>query len=75
MNSQQLDFIDLLNIMALVVGVANYSENISQEQLQENLNEVVSDIHRHLEQQDAKLSRILDLLAERGDSHAENGHQ
>lgn len=69
MNSrgEQLSILDAIAIVSFCIGLANYSENVDQSQMQETVNEAVLDIHKHLKQQDEKLSIILDLLSKERD--------
>ena len=57
----------LIGILTFVVGVANYSENIDQSQMQDTVNNAVLDIHKHLKAQDEKLNLVLSLLEKKGD--------
>lgn len=58
----QLSVLDLLGIVSFLLGLANYSENLSQTQFQEELNQAVAEIHQHLQSQDTKIDLILSLL-------------
>ena len=56
---------NLLNAVAMVsfiMSLANYSENLDQSSTQDMLNKVVGDIHKHLQQQDDKIDKIMDIL-------------
>ena len=59
------EFMDILSIFSFVIGLKNYEENIDQSQLQEIAQGIISDIHRHLQEQDDKIDKILELLKER----------
>ena len=68
-NSGQLDFIDILSIASFVIGLMNLEENLTQSDKQELMEELsnkadllLSEIHQHLENQDIKLSSILNKL-------------
>ena len=61
----QLDFLDLISIMSFVIAVINLDENITQSDKQDLLNEfndkaelLLTEIHKHLEEQDSRLSAI-----------------
>ena len=63
-------FIDVLSIMGLCIGLQNLDLNIAQDdldnqtkELDRSLREVVDDIHRHLQEQDEKINRILEVIA------------
>lgn len=65
MEQNNNNFMDILSIFSFVIGLKNYEENIDQSQLQEIAQGIMSDIHRHLQEQDAKIDRILELLEEK----------
>ena len=65
MEQNNNEFMDILSIFSFVIGLKNYEENIDQSQLQEIAQSIMSDIHRHLQEQDDKIDRILGLLNER----------
>ena len=50
-DSKEWGFLDILNILSFVIGVANYDENITQGQLQDMAMRVADDIHQHLQEQ------------------------
>ena len=60
-----LSILDALTIVSFLVSLANYSENVTQSQFQETIQVAMSDIHKHLHQQDEKLDKLLSVL-ERG---------
>lgn len=67
----ELTFLDAIAILSFIVGVENLDMNITQEDMQktedklnQSLQEQVTEIHRHLEDQDAKLEVILHKLEE-----------
>ena len=60
--NEQLSVMDILGVVSFVLGIANYTENLSQTQFQDELNKAVTDIHRHLQIQDDKIDLILAAL-------------
>ena len=71
-NNNQLGFVDILSIMSFVIGLMNLDENLTQndkQELQEDLSRqahlLLDEIHNHLQSQDDKLDKILELLGER----------
>lgn len=67
--NNQLGFLDVLNIASFCIGLMNLNENLTQgdkQELQEDLSKkadkILTEIHKHLETQDAKLDRILEEL-------------
>lgn len=61
--NEQLSVMDILGVVSFVLGLANYTENLSQTQFQDELNKAVTDIHRHLQIQDDKIDLILAALS------------
>ena len=62
----QLTFLDMISIISFCVGLQNLDLNIEQQdldnqtqELDKRLRTVVDDIHRHLQEQDAKLDVLL----------------
>lgn len=53
---------DVLNVAAFIVGMANYGENLSQKAVQKIIDEQTKDIHQHLQEQDEKINKILRIL-------------
>lgn len=68
--NRQLDFLDLLNIMSFCIGLMNLQENVTQgdiqevmQNLSENADRLLTEIHKHLEDQDFKLDKIMEEIA------------
>lgn len=68
-NNGEWTFLDIISIVSFLVGVQNLEMNITQEDMQNTedklnsaLREEVEKIHRHLEDQDAKIDEILNRL-------------
>lgn len=62
MNNNQLNDLDLINSFSTFIGILNYDENLSQSYFNETLQEVITDIHKHLAKQDYKMDKILEEL-------------
>ena len=58
----EFTFIDIVALAGFVVGLQNLDENIDQNQLSEQLNRVLAEVHSHLEEQDRKIDKILEVL-------------
>lgn len=56
----EITFLDILGIMSFLIGVQNLDLNITQDDMQY----VLSDVHKHLQQQDEKIDKILEELEE-----------
>lgn len=68
-NNGQIDFLDLISIMSFVIALMNLDENMTQgdkQDIQHDLADkadlLLNGIHAHLEEQDIKLSQILEEL-------------
>jgi len=66
----ELTFLDMLSIISFCVGLQNLDLNLAQEdldnqtqELDARLHAVVDDIHRHLQAQDEKIDKILEVLS------------
>lgn len=57
---------DAMAVTSFLLGMANYNENISQNQLQETAKGIIKDIHLHLQEQDDKIDYIISLLEKEG---------
>ena len=65
----QLTMIDVLSIISLLIGVENLDQNLDQNDkqdlqvaLSERADTILSEIHRHLQQQDEKIDKILTII-------------
>ena len=70
MNNKQLTFLDIINLMSFCIGLMNLDENLGQGDKQELLEEfsrkadgLLQEIHSHLADQDKKIDKILEELA------------
>lgn len=66
----EFTFLDMLTIMSFLIGLQNLDANITQndmqkstEKLDKTLKQNVSDIHRHLKEQDKKIDYIMGVLS------------
>lgn len=53
---------DFINLSSFFLTLANYDENLNQTKAQQILDTYVSDIHKHLDEQDKKINDILKML-------------
>lgn len=60
--NEKVDVLDMLSILSFYIGLKNLDENITQNDLQELVNNAIKDIHTHLEEQDKKIDRILEVI-------------
>ena len=71
MNQKQLDFMDIISIMSFCISLANLDENLTQsdkqdltDELNNKMNLALQEIHKHLEEQDNKIDKILEELSD-----------
>lgn len=69
MDEGKQNFFDLLNLMSFVIGLMNLNENLTQgdkQDIMKNLSEksdtILKEIHSHLEKQDEKIDKIIEIL-------------
>lgn len=67
----ELTLLDAISIMSFLIGLQNLDMNVTQtdaQKLQHNLDSntqlIIKEIHRHLEEQDAKMAKTLVKLEE-----------
>ena len=65
----QFTFLDIISLISFCVGLQNLELNITEndineqtQELDKRLHSVVDDIHKHLQEQDAKIDRILEVI-------------
>ena len=68
----QFGFLDIITLLGFIISVENLNQNLSQndkQDLQNDLSEkserILDEIHRHLQDQDEKLNRIMEILNEK----------
>lgn len=59
---EQFTILDAMTIVSFMIGLANYGENVDQSAMSKTVQAAVDDIHRHLADQDEKLSKLLAKL-------------
>lgn len=59
---EQLSFIDLLSILSFCIGLMNLDINITQEDVDNQTQTILNELHGHLEMQDNKLDNIIRRL-------------
>lgn len=59
---EQFTILDAITIVSFMIGLANYGENVDQSAMSKIVQGAVDDIHRHLADQDEKLSKLLTKL-------------
>ncbi len=61
-NREQFTVLDAMTVVSFLIGLANYGENVDQSTMSKTVQAAVDDIHRHLADQDEKLSKLLTKL-------------
>lgn len=68
-DSNNLDFLDIINIVSFAIAIANYNENLNQSDKQELIHkldkqtsELLSKLNAHLERQDKNIDKLLTML-------------
>lgn len=56
------DVLDALAIISFLIGIRNYEENVDQTTVQNAVQTAVDLINEHLESQDAKIEKIIEML-------------
>ena len=62
MQGQNLEFLDVLSFLSFALQVQNQSKIFSISDVQKELHKAVDEIHAHLEIQDDKIDKILEVL-------------
>ena len=60
----EFTFIDIISLISFYVGLENLSSNISQEDVQQVAEGILNEIHSHLQAQDEKIDKIIEVLHE-----------
>lgn len=68
-DSNNLDFLDIINIVSFAIAIANYNENLNQtdkqdliHKLDKQTSELLSQLNAHLERQDENIDKLLTML-------------
>ena len=54
--------LDVMAFIGFLIGVANYQENLTQNDVQDIIKGALRDVHEHLEEQDDKIDHSIELL-------------
>ncbi len=65
----EFTFLDILSIMSFSIAVQNNNllNQRDKKELEDELSSALKEIHEHLQSQDTKINRILQLLEEKND--------
>ena len=53
---------DFIAVVGFLIGVVNYEENVDQTTMQDTVQKAVNLINIHLEEQDNKIDKIIEML-------------
>ena len=66
MNTQnennQFEFLDVITVVSFIMQLQNQSKLFSLHDIQDDNNRISAEIHQHLQQQDEKINKILELI-------------
>ena len=62
MEQQQLDFLDVLSIISFAITIENQNKLIGIQDVQKEVDRALEELHKHLEMQDQKIDKILEVL-------------
>lgn len=60
--NENIELLDILTIISFALQVKNQSKIFGINDVQKELHNIVTEIHQHLEKQDDKIDRIMELL-------------
>lgn len=59
---EQLDFLDVLSIVSFAITMQNQNKLIGIQDVQKEVDRLLEEIHNHLNKQDEKINKILEVL-------------
>lgn len=60
--NENIELLDILTIISFALQVKNQSKIFGINDVQKEFHNIVTEIHQHLEKQDDKIDRIMELL-------------
>ena len=70
--NEQLNFLDILTLISFALQIQNQNKLIGIQDVQKEVDRAIEEIHKHLEMQDAKIDRILEVLNENHQKSLQN---
>lgn len=64
MNKRSYNFLDMLSILSFTMQLINQQQLLTLSDMKRSNNQMLTEIHRHLQEQDEKLNKILEYLHE-----------
>lgn len=62
MSQSQFEFLDIITIISFIMQLQNQSKLFSLRDIQNDNNRISAEIHKHLQEQDGKINKILEVL-------------
>lgn len=59
---EQLNFLDILSIVSFAITIQNQNKLIGIQDVQKEVDRALEELHQHLQKQDEKIDRILEVL-------------
>ena len=59
---EQLDFLDVLSIISFAITIQNQTKLIGIQDVQQEVDRALEELHQHLKMQDQKIDKILEVL-------------
>lgn len=60
--NSQFEFLDIITVVSFIMQLQNQSKLFSLHDIQDDNNRISAEIHQHLQQQDEKINKILELM-------------
>ena len=60
--NEEFELLDLLTVLSFIMQVQNQSKLFGISDIQQDNNRVAEELHQHLQQQDEKINKILELI-------------
>lgn len=60
--NEEFELLDLLTVLSFIMQMQNQSKLFGISDIQEDNNRIAEEIHQHLQQQDEKINKILELI-------------
>lgn len=62
-DNSQFEFLDVITVVSFIMQLQNQSKLFSLHDIQDDNNRISAEIHQHLQQQDEKINKILELIS------------
>lgn len=62
-DNSQFEFLDVITVVSFIMQLQNQSKLFSLHDIQDDNNRISAEIHQHLQKQDEKINKILELIS------------